>query len=341
MTIRSGLCATLAAVVTAATLTAAAAPAQAASHTRACSPSASLNGFSDALDKTTVDGAYVGNLSSLAVDTDGRLTALSDRSQLFSLDRHNRPNSVLGLADENGQQLDSEGLAIERDGTRLVTSEYEPSVRRYDRHGQLLGQLPVPENLKAYKITNRAFEGLTLDGRGHKLIASMEGWLTKDGTDTRRFQTWQRGHRGQYRVSSQFAYMGDTGYGISEIAAIGDGRLLVLERSFNTTVGWTAHLYVTDPRRATDVSSVTDLADRDQRVRFASKTLVAKLEECPSLDAPTRFPVQANPLVGNIEGMAITGRRHGVLRLTLVADDDQSPAAITRLYGLDVRLPRR
>lgn len=100
-------------------------------------------------------------------------------------------------------------------------------------------------------------------------------------------------------------------------------------------------LYVTDPRRATDVSSVTDLADRDQRVRFASKMLVAKLEECPSLDAPTRFPVQANPLVGNIEGMAITGRRHGVLRLTLVADDDQSPAAITRLYGLDVRLPRR
>lgn len=86
---------------------------------------------------------------------------------------------------------------------------------------------------------------------------------------------------------------------------------------------------------------MTDLADRDPRVRIASKTLVAKLEECPSLDAPTRFPVQAAPLVGNVEGMAITGRRHGVLRLTLVADDDQSPAAITRLYRLDVRLPRR
>ncbi len=39
-----------------------------------------------------------------------------------------------------------------------------------------------------------------------------EGWSTKDGTDTRRFQTWQRGHRGPYRVNSQFAYMGDTGY---------------------------------------------------------------------------------------------------------------------------------
>ncbi|MGG7574186.1 esterase-like activity of phytase family protein [Streptomyces sirii] len=321
------------------TLTAAAAPAQAAPLIHACSPSASLTGFSDALDKTTVGGVYVGNFSSLAVDTNGRLAALSDRSQLFTLDRHDRPDGVVALADENGQQLDSEGLAIQRDGTRLVTSEFEPSVRRYDRRGQLLGQLPVPENLKTYRITNRTFEGLTLDGR--TLTASMEGWLTTDGADTRRFQTWRRGPHGEFHVDRQFAYMGDTGYGISEIAAIGDGRLLVLERSFNYTVGWTAHLYVADPRRATDVSRVAQLADRDQRVRFASKTLVTKLEECPSLDAPTRFPVQANPLVGNVEGMAITGRRHGVLRLTLVADDDQSPAAITRLYGLDVRLPRR
>ncbi|GES27978.1 esterase-like activity of phytase family protein [Streptomyces angustmyceticus] len=121
------------------------------------------------------------------------------------------------------------------------------SVRRYDRHGRLLGQFPVPENLKAYKIANRTFEGLTVDGR--TLVASMEGWSTKDGTDTRRFQTWQGGHRGQYRVNSQFACMGDTGYGISEIVAIGDGRLLVLERSFNATDGWTAHLYVTDHER--------------------------------------------------------------------------------------------
>lgn len=340
MTIRSGLCSVLAAVVTAATLTAVAAPAEAAPRIRSCSPSASLTGYSDALDKTTVDGVYVGNLSSLAVDTNGRLAALSDRSQLFTFDRASRLNGVVPLVDERGQQLDSEGLAIQRDGTRLVTSEYEPSVRKYDRRGRLLGRLPVPENLQEYQVTNRTFEGLTLDDGGRKLVASMEGWLTTDGTDTRRFQTWQRDRRGEFRVDRQFAYMGDTGYGISEIAAVGDGRFLVLERSFNNTVGWTAHLYVADPRRATDVSQVAHLADRDQRVRFAKKALVAKLEGCPSLGAPTRFPVQANPLIGNIEGMAITGRRHGVLHLTLVTDDDQNPAAITRLYGLDVRLPR-
>ncbi len=34
----------------------------------ACSPAVSLTGYSDALDKTTHDGTYVGNLSALARD---------------------------------------------------------------------------------------------------------------------------------------------------------------------------------------------------------------------------------------------------------------------------------
>ncbi|MFF4409833.1 esterase-like activity of phytase family protein [Streptomyces sp. NPDC001404] len=343
MHIRSALAAATTVVVTAASCLMVASPASAHSAPRlgACSPSVNVTGYSDALDKTTFKGAVVGNLSSLAVDTNGRLAALSDRSELFTLDRHNRPDSVVALADEKGQQLDSEGLAILRDGTRLVTSENEPSVRRYDRRGRLLGALPVPENLQKYKVRNRTFEGLTLDDHERTLIASMEGWLTTDGTDTRRFQTWQRGHHGDFRVDRQFAYMGDTGYGISEIAAVGDSRLLVLERSFNTSVGWTAHLYLADPRRATDVSKVSSLPNSAPGVRFASKTLLAKLEGCPSQGAPSKVPGQANPLIGNIEGMAITGRHHDRLHLTLVTDDGESATEITRMYGLDVRLPRR
>ena len=52
----------------------------------ACSPSVSIDRFSDALDKTTYDGTFVGNFSALAVDKDGSLAALSDRSSLFDLD---------------------------------------------------------------------------------------------------------------------------------------------------------------------------------------------------------------------------------------------------------------
>ncbi|MDT7660513.1 MAG: hypothetical protein QOD04_69, partial [Pseudonocardiales bacterium] len=58
----------------------------------ACSPSVSIDSFSDALDKTTFDGTYVGNLSSQDVDPDGSIAALSDRSSLFTLDaRTHRP----------------------------------------------------------------------------------------------------------------------------------------------------------------------------------------------------------------------------------------------------------
>ncbi|MFD5539270.1 esterase-like activity of phytase family protein, partial [Streptomyces sp. NPDC127079] len=100
-------------------------PDPAAGH--ACSPAVSLDGFSDALDKTTFGGYFVGNLSALAVDADGSLAALADRSYLFDLDAKTlAPKKVVPLADENGAALDSEGLVVDRDGTRLITSETEP-----------------------------------------------------------------------------------------------------------------------------------------------------------------------------------------------------------------------
>ncbi|MBR7679022.1 esterase-like activity of phytase family protein, partial [Streptomyces daliensis] len=54
----------------------------------ACSPRASVAGYSDALDKTEYQGTPVAGLSALARDVDGRIAALSDRSVLFSLDVH-------------------------------------------------------------------------------------------------------------------------------------------------------------------------------------------------------------------------------------------------------------
>src|SRR4051794_11270827 len=129
-TARTVLAAVTAGLAAATCVTAAGTAAQAAptaeapgrvSH--ACSPLARIDGFSDALDKTAFGGAFVGNLSALAVGTDGRIAALSDRSALFTLDVRSlkapKPESVVPLADEKGQALDSEGLVVDRDGTRL------------------------------------------------------------------------------------------------------------------------------------------------------------------------------------------------------------------------------
>src|SRR5262245_14878212 len=164
-----------------------------------CSSSVTIDGFSDALDKTTFDGTFVGNFSALAPDAHGTLDALSDRSSLFTLSGHTlndlQPKKVVQLADENGQPLDSEALVVDRDGTRLVASEVEPTIRRYSRDGStILGSLPVPQELKVAPAgratSNLTFEGLALQPGGRTLVASMEGALSGDNATTVRFQTW-------------------------------------------------------------------------------------------------------------------------------------------------------
>ncbi|NUK96543.1 esterase-like activity of phytase family protein, partial [Streptomyces lunaelactis] len=58
------------------------------------------------------------------------------------------------------------------------------------------------------------------------------------------------------------------------------------------------------------------------------------------LDAPAKQP-QPNPLLDNIEALAVTGHAPGGrLRLLLASDDNQNAAQITRFYRLTVRLPR-
>ncbi|WP_369180540.1 esterase-like activity of phytase family protein [Streptomyces mutabilis] len=330
-TVLATLTASLAAAgcLTAAAPAAAAAPATAAQERpprNACSPAVSLTGFSDALDKTTHAGTYVGNLSALAEDRRGAVAALSDRSALFRLDaRTLKPRDVIPLADENGAALDSEGLVVDRDGTYLVSSETEPSVRRYSRTGEILDRLPVPDALRTAPAgrarTNGSFEGLTLLPGGRTLIAAMEYPLAGDPADVVRFQTWRRTGHGDFRLGAQYTYRTDTDLGVPEITATPDGRLLVLERGFTSGVGNTVRLYLTDRRGGTALG----------------KTLLADLADCPSLGATAKQP-QPNPLLDNIEGMTVTGRTKGRLDVLLVSDDNQNAVQTTRFYALRLRL---
>jgi hypothetical protein len=332
--------ATVTAGLAAATCLTAAGPAN-AQTSHACSPSVSIDRYSDALDKTTYQGTYVGNLSALAPDRDGTLAALSDRSSLFTLDRTTlQPKGVVQLADENGAALDSEGLVVDGDGTRLVTSETEPSVRRYSRDGRILDRLPVPDALRAAPagraVSNGTFEGLTLLPGGHTLLASMEYALSGDSTGIVRFQTWDRTKGGHFGLAAQYGYPVDPGLGVPEVQATPDGRLLVLERGFTSGVGNTVRLYLADPRRATDTSGIENLTGQGG-VRLIRKTLLADLVTCPTLGATAKQP-QPNPLLDNIEGMTITGWTQGRLKVLLVSDDNQNAVQTTRFYYLRVRV---
>ncbi|WP_329338924.1 esterase-like activity of phytase family protein [Streptomyces sp. NBC_00663] len=332
--------ATTTAALTAATCLSAAGPANARTA-HACSPSVSIDRFSDALDKTSYDGTFVGNFSALAVDRDGSLAALSDRSSLFSLDpRTLAPRGAVALADESGAALDSEGLVIDGDGTRLVTSETEPSVRRYSADGHILDRLPVPDALRVAPagraVSNGTFEGLTWFRGGRSLLASMEYALSGDTSGAVRFQTWRRAGA-NFTLSHQYAYQPDPGLGVPEVQSLPDGRLLVLERGFTSGVGNAVRLYLADPRHATDTSGVDNLTGQDG-VRLIGKTLLADIASCPTLGATAKQP-QPNPLLDNIEGMTVTGHAKGAWKVLLVSDDNQNAVQTTRFYSLSVRTP--
>ncbi|MFD4555731.1 esterase-like activity of phytase family protein [Streptomyces sp. NPDC058469] len=308
----------------------------------ACSSSVSIDRFSDALDKTTYDGTFVGNFSALAVDKDGSIAALEDRSSLFDLNAKTlQPKRAVHLADENGADLDSEGLAIDRDGTRLITSETEPSIRRYSADGTILDRFPVPSSLlvapAGRAVSNQTFEGLTLLPGGHTLLASMEDAIAGDSAGTVRFQTWTRTKGDHFRLAAQYAYKTDAAFlGVPEVQALPDGRLLVLERGFTSGVGNTVRLYLADPRHATDTSGIENLTGQSG-VRLIKKTLLADIADCPSLGATAKQP-QPNPLLDNIEGMVITGREKGRYKVLLVSDDNQNAVQTTRFYYLRVRV---
>ncbi|WP_207223489.1 esterase-like activity of phytase family protein [Pseudonocardia sediminis] len=344
-------------VVTVAAVTAAAAPATATPTSAAaatgpgpttaggaCSPAVRMLAFSDRLDKTTFDGRVVGNFSALATQRDGSVLALSDRSVLFTLDRSaDRPLAAQPLADGAGAPLDSEALVVDRDRTRFVTSETEPSIRRFAPDGRVLGELPVPTELRVAPAgratTNATFEGLALQPGGRTLVASMEGPLTGDDPGLVRFPTWTRPRPGAPFVpSAQYAFRPAPGLGVSDIAPTGDGRLLVLERSFTAGVGNTVRLVLTDPRGTADVRGVARLpADTSTMTTVP----LADLGDCPTLGATARQP-QRNPLLDNIEGMTVTGRGpHGTLQVLLISDDNENASQITRTYRAEVTLPRR
>jgi uncharacterized protein len=333
---------------------------------RTCPPSAVALSFSDGLSKLTYDGTEVGGLSSLAYDRRSAswVSAVdnngSDPARIWFFRSLTDPKVVRaplvlkrpdGTA-YDGTTSDNEGLAVLPDGDFLVSSETEPSIRIYGRNGVEKSSLPIPARFAVTDTTpdgqatsNATLEGLTITPSGNEVIAAMEGALSGDvstagDATVHRFLVYDRSRQGRWHLAKQIAYRAEAGMRIPEVVAYAHQSLVVEEASFSAPTGNAVDLYaVTGLKRARNVSAVTNLSLAPAR-DIVRKTKIADLVQCPTLGA-TSLETQANPLLDNYEGMAITTsrERHGYRGISLISDDNFSPTQHTRLLNLAARLP--
>lgn len=249
---------------------------------------------------------------------------------------------------------DFEALRIDpRDGSIWYAGEGNEAaglpafVRQADRAGGYLSELPHPRMFafvpgqKTGLRSNLAFEGLAFAPDGNSLWLAVEGPLWQDGpvptTSVGALTRLTRLAR-DGAMLAQYAYPLDpvplapaagrqADNGVSEILALTDNRLLVLERSGrqDESGAWRfrARLYVADCAGATDVGTMPALAGL--AIRPVTKRVL--------LD----FATMGLPPVDNLEGLA-WGRRlaNGHETLVLISDDNFSGNQSTQIWIFEI-----
>lgn len=188
------------------------------------------NKYAVVSDKSATDGFYI-----FSIDVDSITGELEDvRYEEF------RGDSLYGG--------DCEGIACYTpDSTLFISREADASIVEYDLNGKITGrELSIPSMYKN-GMGNYGFESLAYDGQSQLFWTVSESTLPFDGVRA----TSTNGVRNKLRLTAfddglqpkaQYAYMMDAptagskssqyAMGVSELTALGNGRLLVLEREF-------------------------------------------------------------------------------------------------------------
>lgn len=328
-----------------------------------CAPGVGFLGFSDALNKDEYAGTDVGGLSDLVYDRKrDRYYAVVDNQGDTPARFYTVHMPVAGAdpgdpsirqvtylhgssgAPLTGTNFDGEGMAMTRAGHLFVSSETEPSIRRFSNEGRLLATLPVPEKFlidEGRAKGNRTFESLALSPNEHSLFTAVEAPLegdgrTEDGRGRIRILRYDDRGLGGFRPADEYFYRTAPGEYVVEIAALSEDELLVLERSYTPGQGNTIRIFRVSLDDAADVSDEPTLAAN--ALAPVDKSLLVDVANCPPSGAETPG-TQANPLLDNFEGMALGPRLPGGRRaLLLISDDNFNDVQVTRIVALAVQL---
>ncbi|MEG3905099.1 esterase-like activity of phytase family protein, partial [Microcoleus sp. SVA1B4] len=181
---------------------------------------------------------------------------------------------------------------------------------------------------------NQGFETLTITPSQSFLFTATENALKQDGPATGTTATiGTRSRILRYNLATntangEFLYNTDPGNGISEMLAVDDNTLLVLERFFNpATLSGDLKLYQISLTGATDIQSNTGLiASGVAGITPVSKTPIASTAYFLSAASP--------PLVDNFEGMTFGPSQTATGKRTLILVSDNN-------FGSPFPLPTR
>ena len=181
-----------------------------------------------------------GGLSGLAVGTDGKLYAISDRGYWLSARMEMDSNgALLNLLDwqiapilttnktpVSGRLIDAEALARARDGSFLVAFEGVHRIWRYSAPPNTFDSAPSPVQIPsgiARAPSNGGIEGLAVLSDGRLLILTEE-FKNPDGS----FKGWLVASD----QSAELSYVPAVGFRVTDCAALDNGDVLVLERRY-------------------------------------------------------------------------------------------------------------
>lgn len=167
-----------------------------------------------------------------------------------------------GTSGSSVTDMDNEGIAY-YNNKLYVSAEADQSIREYDMTGAPTGNsFTTPADMAAGKISsNMGFEALTFNATTGLFWTTTEGALPKDNYIPRLHRLQSFGTDGKpaarylYQMDAP-AYSNDGAdryvHGISAMAALDDGHLIVLEREVyvktsTLTANGVAKLYVVDP----------------------------------------------------------------------------------------------
>jgi hypothetical protein len=266
---------------------------------------------------------------------------------------------LTGLPDIDGKKagLDPEGMARLASGNFLISSEGNnnakpremPRIFEVMPDGKWVSDVTIPEKylpettgLQTKGIQNNlAFEGLTISPSGASLFTSTEAALFQDlaaATDKGELiRLLKFDFKDSWKASKEYAYrmeplvaneIGPQVFvGVSEILAVSDDKLIVMERGVRISAAkiWSNRvtLYLADFSAATDTLPLAKLADGKKTVEVTKTKLI---------DFETDLKAERKGSVENFEALAFgpvlpDGRK----TLLVMTDDNFSKTQKTQL----------